>query len=697
MPELALAAGETPGFLTELAALLVGGTLIAFLGARIGLVPIVSFLLAGVLIGPNALGLIEDQEVVDAAAEVGVILLLFTIGMEFSLERLARLWRAIFIGGGLQVLLTIAVSTGVLLALGVPARPAIFTGMLVALSSTALVLGLLSSRGESSEEHGNASVGLLLFQDLAIIPMVLLVPALGTSGGSIAEIAGALGIAIAIIVLVLVFARRLMPAVLEVVARTCAPEIFLISVIAICFGTAYLTSLAGVSVSLGAFLAGLVVHESRFGQHALSEILPLQIIFSATFFVSVGMLLDVGFVIDNIPLVAGAAAGVLAIKVVATAISVRVLGYSAAAVGASALLLAQVGEFSFVLEQVGRDEGLSPGDLGTDGTQTLIATTVLLMAATPAMSSLGKLLPGFGAGGSGSSGESPEPDRPEGAARGHGVEPDHDLEGHVILAGYGAGARAAVPALRQAGLEFVITTLNPGSVREAVAEGLPVIGGDNTKAHLLERAGIRTARLLVVADDELETTYRVASVAKALNPGIEILARVETDADVEAIAGAGVDRVISGESASAARIADAVLCQCGLESHGKGLDTERLYVYEPVGEGCAHNGAAMPVRPSAPGCEACLRKGSEWIHLRVCLTCGHVGCCDSSSERHARAHHEETGHPLMASAEPGEAWAYCFPDDETIRTSAALLPKAPPASGTDASRPGSSGQSSESG
>jgi CPA2 family monovalent cation:H+ antiporter-2 len=630
-------------------------------------VPIVGFLLAGVLIGPNQLGVVTDLEIVDAAAEVGVILLLFTIGMEFSLERLARLWRAIFVGGGLQVLATIAIVAVVLAALDVPTRPAIYTGMLVALSSTALVLALLSDRGETTEEHGNASVGLLLFQDLAIIPMVLLVPALGTSGGSAGEIVGALALAAAIIFGVLVFARRLMPPLLEAVARTCSPEIFLITVIAICFGTAYLTSLAGVSVSLGAFLAGLVVHESRFGQHALSEILPLQIVFSATFFVSIGMLLDLGFVVDNLPLVAGAALGVLVIKSLTTAVSVRVLGYSTAVAGASALLLAQVGEFSFVLEQVGRSEGLSPGDLGADGTQTLIATTVLLMAATPTLSSLGGRLVGAG--------RAAMPERPDdGRLQPSGVEPDHDLGGHVVLAGYGDGAREAVPALRSAGLPFLITTLNPGGAREAIGEGLRVIQGDHTKAHLLERAGVRDARLLVIADDELEATFRVASVARALNPDLEILARVESDADVEAIAAAGVDRVISDQSAGARRIGHAVLQQCGRASANALLDTERIVRFEPVGDGCEHVGMAVPVRPSAAGCEACLRSGDQWVHLRVCLICGHVGCCDSSPNKHADAHYAASGHALIASAEPGEHWAWCFLDSLQMRTREPIRP-----------------------
>lgn len=668
-----LAAGQTPEFLAELAALLVAGTLIAYVGARLGLVPIVGFLIAGVLIGPNSLGLVNDREIINAAADVGVILLLFTIGMEFSLERLARLWRAIFGGGGLQVVLTTLISVGVLLALGVDGRAAIYTGLLVALSSTALVLRLLADRGEIGEEHGSASVGLLLFQDLAIIPMVLLVPALGTSGGSLGEIVAALAIAVAIIAAVLTFARRLMPPLLEIVARTCSPEIFLITVIAICFGTAYLTSLAGVSVALGAFLAGLVVHESRFGAHALSEILPLQIVFSATFFVSIGMLADLGFVVDNVPLVLLSALGVLAIKVIATSISVRALGYSTAVAGASALLLAQVGEFSFVLDQVGRDEGLTPGGLGEDGTQTLIATTVLLMVATPTLSGLGRRLVGPRG--------QPAPELPDdGRLQPSGVEPDHDLSGHVILAGYGDGARAAVPALAANDVPFLITTLNPGGAREALAEGLPVIQGDHTKANLLERAGIADARLLVVVDDELETTYRVASVARALNPRLEILARVESDGDVGAIAAAGVDRVISGESASAQRVPAAVLHQCGRASANAAIDPERIVHFDPVGEGCEHVELAQPVRPSAGGCESCLRSGDEWVHLRVCLICGHVGCCDSSPNRHASAHHAATGHALVASAERGEHWAYCFVDELTMRTREPVEPAAGSAS-----------------
>ncbi len=275
------AAGAAPAFLTDAVVLIVAGALIAYISFRLKLVPIVGFLIAGVLIGPNALGLVEDEALVAATAEIGVILLLFTIGIEFSLEKLASIQKLIFAGGTAQVGLSIIATTAILAAFGVDWKVGVFTGMLVALSSTAIVLKLLADNSETSSEPGQVGLGLLIFQDLAIVVMVLLIPTLGASGGD----GGAGGVFLAlakaalIIVAVLVIARRIMPKILELVAKTCSPELFLLTIIAICFGTAYLTSLAGVSLSLGAFLAGLMVSESRFSQHALSETLPLQILF----------------------------------------------------------------------------------------------------------------------------------------------------------------------------------------------------------------------------------------------------------------------------------------------------------------------------------------------------------------------------------------------------------------------------------
>jgi len=381
-----------PAFLGQLTLLLLVSAAAAYLSFRVGLVPIIGFLLAGVLAGPSALGLIRDPQLISDASEIGVMLLLFTIGIEFSLDRLARIARLIFLGGGLQVLLTVGVTALVLTGFHVTLPNGVFTGCLIALSSTAIVLKLLSARGGNGTPAAQVSLGILIFQDLAVVVMVLLIPMLAGQGGGMGGVFVALLKAGGIIALVLVAARRLVPPLLEVVARTCSTEIFLLTVVALCFGTAYLTALAGVSLALGAFLAGLLVSESRYGTQALGEILPLQVLFSAAFFLSVGLQLDLRFLATHLPLVLGAGVLIVLLKVAVTGVSVRLLRESPGTSIYVALLLAQVGEFSFVLATTGQALGLSFAGLGTSGTQVFIAATVLLMAFTPVLAGAGATL-----------------------------------------------------------------------------------------------------------------------------------------------------------------------------------------------------------------------------------------------------------------------------------------------------------------
>ncbi|HMS09734.1 MAG TPA: cation:proton antiporter, partial [Pyrinomonadaceae bacterium] len=557
--EPVLAAGAVPQFLTETVALIVAGAAIAYVCFRLRLVPIVGFLIAGVFIGPNALGLVQDRELVDATAEIGVILLLFTIGIEFSLEKLARIQKLIFGGGSLQVGLTIAAVGVVLYAFGVSLQAAIFTGMLVALSSTAIVLKLLADKGETNSEPGQVALGLLIFQDLAIVVMVLLVPVLaGGSEGGLGQIATALGTAIGIILLVLVVARRVMPKILESVALTCSPELFLLTVIAICFGTAYLTSLAGVSLSLGAFLAGLMVSESRFSQHALSETLPLQILFSATFFISVGMLLDVSFLVQNLPLVAGVIVAVLVIKAATTWISVKALGYTTPIAAASALTLAQIGEFSFVLERAGREVGLFPAG-AESGSQAFIAATVGLMVVTPLLMRLGEK-----AGAKAASKIDRLPISAE--SEEHQTEHALDLEDHLIVAGYGQAARSLIRVVAGSGIPYVITTLSPTGANEAESEGLPVVRGDASRPFLLRHVGIDKAKIVVIADDDPATAHKIISVARQLNPTLRIVVRTRYSADAEHLLEAGADEVVSEEFESIVQLFGEVLREYRVEA-----------------------------------------------------------------------------------------------------------------------------------
>jgi CPA2 family monovalent cation:H+ antiporter-2 len=767
--------------IAEAVILVLAAAVIAYACFRIGLVPIVGFLVAGVVIGPHGLGLVKDQAMVDVAAEVGVMFLLYTIGIEFSLDKLARIKRLIFGGGGLQVVGTSLGMMGLLWLGGVEWRAGLFTGFLVALSSTAIVLKLLADRLETNSPHGQVALGLLIFQDLAVIVMVLLVPMLAGGGGSAGAIAWALAKAAAIIVVVLVFARRVMPLVLEQVARTCSPELFLLSVIAICFGTAFLTNLAGVSLSLGAFLAGLVVSESRFSEHALGEILPLQILFSAAFFVSVGMLLDLGFLFANLPLVLLAVAAVLLVKVLTTGISVLALGYPLPVAAASGLMLAQVGEFSFVLERAGRALGLTPAGLGADGSQVFIASTVLLMVATPLLTSLGVAF-GRRVG---------RLEEERVAAAEPPTSPHAGLENHVIVAGYGEAARRLVRVLHGSHIPYIITTLSPAGANEAEADGLPVLRCDATKVHSLHLAGADHAKLLVIADDDPGTARRIAAVARTVNPTMRILVRTPYVAEVEALAEVGVDRVVAEELESVVQLFTDVMrtyqidgseilgheetirragyaalrslgrpseavaeCALGpdcldrrtvlirasapaagqalaaldldarfalrvdaLRRHAtqfdnpdgaivlevgdeltlagsagafaeaaplfrvgtlsaaeaaaidgaaerRRVDTNQSITLTPAADAaCTHLDRINTVKPRTPGCEECLRDRTRWVHLRICMSCGHVGCCDSSPHKHATAHWHETQHPIMRSLEPGETWGWCFADE----------------------------------
>jgi CPA2 family monovalent cation:H+ antiporter-2 len=764
-------------FLTDAVALVLAGALIAYVCFRLGLVPIVGFLLAGVVIGPNALGLVQDRALVDAAAEVGVMFLLFTIGIEFSLERLAAMKTAIFAGGGLQVALATLGTLLLLLLFGVDWTSGLFTGFLVALSSTAIVLKLLADRNETDTPHGRIGLGILVFQDLAVVVMVLLVPMLGGTGGSSAQIVWALGKAGAIIAAVLLVARRLMPVVLEQVARTCSPELFLLTVIAICFGTAFLTNLAGVSLSLGAFLAGLVVSESRFSQHALGEILPLQILFSATFFVSVGMLLDLGFLVSHLPLVAVGIAAVLLVKVLTTGAAVLGVGERSPVAIAAALMLAQVGEFSFVLERAGRAAGLSPAGLGGAGSQAFIATTVVLMVLTPFLTAAGA------AGAHRASRRVPIPDD---KVAGPALEGPR-RENHVVVAGYGQAARRLVRVLDGSHIPFVITTLSPEGATEATAEGLPVLLGDASRTHTLLLAGADRAKVLVVPDDDPAMAHRVTSVARITNPTMRIIVRTRYIAETEPLRAAGADRVIAEELEAVVQLfADVMrsydlspeeierheeavrsggyaalreegrpaspVVECdlspdclarrtvtirpgapadgltmeqlplmverlvrggmqratppGTETIRAGdelvlagmadafaqaaplfrvgtldpvamaealadtrtvVDTERAVEFHPQpGAHCRHLSQIRRVMPSARGCEECLRMGDRWVHLRICMTCGHVGCCDSSPNKHATSHHHASHHPIIKSLEPGEDWGWCYPDAEML-------------------------------
>jgi CPA2 family monovalent cation:H+ antiporter-2 len=547
MPVLAVALP----FLNEMVALFVASVAIAYICYRLRLVPIAGFLIAGVIIGPNALGLVYDQELVDILAEVGVILLLFTIGVEFSLDHLARISRAIFVGGGIQVGLTIGLVTIFLAMFGVSWQAGVYTGCLVALSSTAIVLGLLGERNEIETSSGRMSLAILIFQDLAIVVMVLLVPILAGTGGTAIDLLVALGRALLVIAVVVVLARRVVPWILEKIVKTRRSELFLLAVVAICFGTAAASSLVGLSLALGAFLAGLVVSESRYAEQALSEVLPLRTVFNAVFFVSVGMLLDINFVIENPLLVLGVTGVIMVLKIATTTGGVLALGLPIGTAAISALALAQIGEFSFVLERAGRANGLSPVGLGETGEQTFIAVTVLLMLLTPFFMQVAPPIADWlgrtrlGRMGADSA------DQSDGAVTA--------LEDHVIVVGYGPGGQRLVQVLRDTGIPFVVVEMNPRAIAILDEQGIPAIYGDAARPHILEKAGVHYAKLCVVITHDTRTAPRVTQIARHLNPTLQIFVRTRFLRDIDDLHELGADVVVPEEMETTVRVFTHVL------------------------------------------------------------------------------------------------------------------------------------------
>lgn len=604
-------------FLNELVALFLTSVAIAYLCYRLKLVPIVGFLIAGVIIGPNALALVPDQELVDILAEIGVILLLFTIGIEFSLEKLNRIRKAIFVGGGLQVSLTTAAVLGLCAAFGIGLNTGLYTGFLVALSSTAIVLGLLSQQRETDTPAGQLSLAVLIFQDLAIIVMVLLVPILAGQSDSGLDILWILGKAVLLIAFVIILARRVVPWILEKVAQTRRQELFLLTVVAICFGTAALTAIANVSLALGAFLAGLVVSESQFSEQALSEILPLRTIFNAVFFVSVGMLLDVSYIVEYPFILLGTAAGVIILKLLITSASLLTLGYPVRIAAASGLALAQIGEFSFVLERAGRMAGLTPAGMGELGSQTFIAVSVLLMILTPFQLKLGPLLGNLLA---------QTPLKRLGQDSDNDTLPaeQHMLEDHVVIVGYGPAGRRLVKVLSETGIPFIVIEMNPESVEEMQSQNIPVIYGDASSQHILEMANIERAKLCVIAINDPSASPRIIKAAHFRNPTIQIIVRTRYLDEVEMLEESGADIVIPEEMETTVRIFSQVLGaymipEQEIDEHIRTLRAEdykilrgsiqeaHLMVLQGLDEEGLHT-RAVAVRKGSPAAEKTLRE-----------------------------------------------------------------------------------------
>ncbi|MGB3967674.1 MAG: cation:proton antiporter, partial [Planctomycetota bacterium] len=517
--------------LLELALLFALCVAVAVTFHRLRLPPIVGFLFAGVLVGPNAIGLVHHEEMVRELAEVGIVVLLFAVGLEVPLGQIARLRRTILVGGGVQVLGTVVAAAAVAWAIGMPLAGAVFLGFLLSLSSTAASTKILVDKGELSAPHGRLVLGINIAQDLAVVPMILLIPLLGAvAGGAGAEGASSPWTSLrnlGLLGLVVLLARLLVRPLLNLVARTRNRELFVLFLATWCLSLAVVTAHLGLSLALGAFLAGILLADSEWHSQAAAEMEPFRDAFASLFFVSIGMLFDWRTVVEAPGTVAICLAAVVVGKALVVMLAARQLGQPAWVRLRAALTMAQVGEFSFVLIQLGERSNLLAGQ----AEEVFLVVAVLSIAITPALYALGNRLAARARASSGT------------VARGHGDE----LVDHAIVVGFGPTGRAVAAGLQAAGIPFVVAEMNAATVKAEKANGVPIVLGDVTRTSVLDHLGIARARILVLAVNDTAATSRIAQLATQRAPDLHVLARSVYTAEVEGLRKAGAHEVVPQE------------------------------------------------------------------------------------------------------------------------------------------------------
>lgn len=525
---------------------------VVFVSHRLRIPMVVGLLLTGVLAGPHALGLVKALHAVEQLAKIGVILLLFTIGIEFSLRKLFHIKLLVLVGGSMQVLLTVAaVAAGLYYGLNWAPGPAFFMGFLISLSSTAIVLKVLQDRAELESPQGRLSLGILIFQDVIVVLFIILTPFLAGAGGS-PDSPPVLRLALtggALLLFVFLGARHVVPAILHQAVRTRSRELFLLTVAGICFAVAL--AAAELSLALGAFLAGLTISESEYSHDAFELVRPFRDIFTAFFFVSIGMLLDTAFILQQPLLVLGVTAAVLVGKSAIVSLTGLVLGFPLRTALIGGLGLCQVGEFAFILATVGSEHSLlSPG-----AEQLFLAVSVLTMGVTSF------LIAGAPTIADGIC-RLPLPDRLV-----QGLRSQIDLQtltkdaprDHLLIIGFGINGRNVARAAKHAGIACIIIENNADTVKEERKLGQHILYGDASREAVLERSGVSGARTIVIAVPDAATTRRVTALARKMNPAAHIIARTRYQGEVGALHDLGADHVIPEEFETSVAIFSHVL------------------------------------------------------------------------------------------------------------------------------------------
>ncbi|WP_298247432.1 cation:proton antiporter [uncultured Christiangramia sp.] len=523
---------------------------------KLKLPAILGFLLAGIIAGPHAFNLISSQHDVELLSEIGIIFLLFVIGIELSLKGLASIKKIIFLGGGLQVGGTILATAGISTALGLPLNTSIFLGFLFSLSSTAIVLKLLQEKGEISTPHGKIGLGILIFQDIVVVPMMLFTPLLAGETPNILTTIGIMVLKILLVlVIVYILAQYVAPKIFGWVVKTKNQELFILTVVVFCFGVAWLTSTVGLSLALGAFFAGLIISESDYSHQATANVLPFREIFISFFFISVGTLLNLDFFAENILIIIGLVLAVVLLKMLVIGVTVLILKFPARTMFLAIFSLFQVGEFSLLLSGVGKESGIIPENIY----QYFLAISIITMGMTPFLiESAPRITYALL--------KAPIPPavrkRLENIKRSTKADEEfseENLKDHLVLIGYGINGSNISKAAQKAEIPYVIIDANPEAFDKAKELKEPVIFGDAINTTILKHAHVQEARVVVIAISDAGATRKMLTSIRQLTKTATIIVRTKYVKEMEEVLRLGADEVIPEEFETSIEIFTRVL------------------------------------------------------------------------------------------------------------------------------------------
>ena len=512
---------------------------------------IVGYLLTGILVGPWVLGLISSEKEIEFMAEIGILMLMFTIGLEFSINHLIKIRKIVFAGGFLQMSITIGIIAVIAFLIKSDWPKSIFLGFITALSSTALVLKMLQERGEFSSNYGRTVVGILIFQDLVVVPAMLLIPVLAGNNTGITEAMLVLGAkAILIITFVLAGNIWIMPRFLHLIARTKSQELFLMIVILICIGVSLISYKIGLSLAFGAFLGGLMISRSEYSKNAYIHLMPFKDTFTSFFFVSIGMMLDLNFFISNLAFVLSIVVLVILIKSFVVGGVAFLLGHTFRGIVIVGLSLAQIGEFSFILVKTGQSYNL----IDNNFYQYFLAVSILTMLFSPLLIVLARPVSDYFL-------KFPLPDFIKKGLFPLPEIPVPEFEGHIILIGKDSRSSNLAVMLSDMKIPAISLVFDPNEARARQLKGISAVYGDALNEPILEKVHIKKASAVVISIGDFQIASEVIKKIRQINPGIFIISRSACQSEMVELIKAGANQIIPEEFDTSLDMLERVLKQ----------------------------------------------------------------------------------------------------------------------------------------